>query len=84
MTYEDDMEEARRMASELRRSEEPVPPADYAAWDEEAIRLGHWKNGGPTPEARAVLGPRPMGPSRKASSRCESGKRDYCTCDTCF
>jgi hypothetical protein len=28
--------------------------------------------------------PRPPGPSRIPSVRCESGKRPYCTCDTCF
>lgn len=27
---------------------------------------------------------RPFGPNRKASDRCESGKRDYCSCDLCF
>lgn len=36
-------------------------------------------------EGREVLGfDRPAGPSRLASTRCESGKRNYCTCDTCF
>lgn len=36
-------------------------------------------------DGRALLGfDRPAGPSRKASDGCESGKRDYCTCDTCF
>jgi hypothetical protein len=25
-----------------------------------------------------------MAPSHKASDRCRSGKRDHCTCDTCF
>lgn len=25
-----------------------------------------------------------MMPSHTASSRCESGKRPHCTCDTCF
>jgi hypothetical protein len=24
------------------------------------------------------------GPDKKASSRCESGGRDFCTCDVCF
>jgi hypothetical protein len=28
--------------------------------------------------------PDAMGPSHKASDRCESGKRSHCTCDTCF
>ena len=28
--------------------------------------------------------PRPFGPSKKASPYCRSGRRDYCTCDTCF
>jgi hypothetical protein len=27
---------------------------------------------------------RPFGPDKFASERCASGKRDYCTCDTCF
>lgn len=27
---------------------------------------------------------RPMMPSHKASSGCESGSRNHCTCDTCF
>jgi len=27
---------------------------------------------------------RPFGPRRTASVRCASGKRNYCTCDTCF
>ena len=26
----------------------------------------------------------PMMPSHTPSSRCESGKRPHCTCDTCF
>lgn len=26
----------------------------------------------------------PMMPSHSASERCESGKRNHCTCDTCF
>jgi hypothetical protein len=26
----------------------------------------------------------PMMPRHMASSRCESGKRPHCTCDTCF
>lgn len=25
-----------------------------------------------------------FGPSHDASNGCESGKRDHCTCDTCF
>lgn len=28
--------------------------------------------------------PRPFGPSRKASSSCKSGGRDYCTCPICW
>jgi len=36
-------------------------------------------------DAEAMLGfMRPPGPNRKPSVRCESGKRPYCTCDTCF
>lgn len=27
---------------------------------------------------------RPPGPRRTPSPRCESGKRPYCACDTCF
>lgn len=27
---------------------------------------------------------REPGPYKYASARCESGRRDYCTCDTCF
>jgi hypothetical protein len=26
----------------------------------------------------------PMGPRHTASKRCESGKREHCTCDACF
>jgi len=26
----------------------------------------------------------PLAPSHRASSMCESGKRDHCTCDACF
>lgn len=26
----------------------------------------------------------PMAPSHNASSRCRSGQRNHCTCDTCF
>jgi len=38
------------------------------------------------PAAQRAMGnvPRPPGPSRHPSPRCESGKRLYCTCDTCF
>lgn len=28
--------------------------------------------------------PNVFGPTHKASSRCQSGKRPHCTCDTCF
>jgi len=28
--------------------------------------------------------PRPPGPNKYASPRCESGRKNYCTCDTCF
>ena len=34
--------------------------------------------------AVAIGNSRPAGPRRTASVRCESGKRPYCTCDTCF
>jgi hypothetical protein len=26
----------------------------------------------------------PFGPSHDASTRCQSGRRSHCTCDTCF
>lgn len=53
---------------------------DCYIWDKLAAVLGkeYMKN------------PRPMGPSREGSSRCQSfsiasgGHREYCTCDTCF
>jgi len=32
----------------------------------------------------ARYGADPMSPPHDASTRCESGKRDHCTCDTCF
>jgi hypothetical protein len=55
-------------------------------WDEAARAAGvNIDEPGYVWEARKVLGtPRPPGPSRHASERCESGKRLYCTCDTCF
>lgn len=59
------------------------PQSDPRAWDDMAITLG--VNPDNYVAARERLGfPRPFGPSRKASPRCKSGKRDYCTCDTCF
>jgi len=48
------------------------PRVSYIAWDNLADL-------GPVPTF-----PRPTGPSRTPSTRCESGKRPYCTCDTCF
>jgi hypothetical protein len=56
------------------------------AWDEAAIAAGvdlnafGWGRAG----AAALGEERPFGPSREPSERCESGKRPYCTCDTCF
>lgn len=35
-------------------------------------------------EASIQFGDRPFGPNKYASPRCESGGRNYCTCDTCF
>lgn len=55
-------------------------------WDEEAVAKGivlgapGWIKAG----AEALGRPRPFGPSPIASSRCQSGRRPYCTCDTCF
>ena len=34
--------------------------------------------------AAAIGHSRPPGPRRTPSVRCASGKRNYCTCDTCF
>jgi len=53
----------------------PTGP-DYMVWDQEAEAIG--------PDAVEVLGPRPFGPSKVASRFCKSGRRPYCTCDTCF
>jgi hypothetical protein len=64
----------------------PAAPYDIKAWDDAMLSLGLPMEGfGWMVRARERIGiPRPNGPSRKASDRCESGKLDYCTCDTCF
>jgi len=62
------------------------PRQSCVAWDTEAEKH-HVVIGEP---GYCVLGAvalgfgRPPGPSRIPSSRCASGKRPYCTCDTCF
>lgn len=62
------------------------PETNYVSWDAAAERAGvvigapSYLRGG-----RLALGfDRPPGPSRQASARCESGRRDYCTCDACW
>jgi hypothetical protein len=62
------------------------PRRDCVAYDlaaeEAGIQVGTfgWQHA-----AEIKLGfPRPFGPNRNPSPRCESGKRRYCTCDTCF
>ena len=62
------------------------PRTSYHAWDLAAeaagVVIGSF---GYVAAGRKLLGfDRPPGPSRVASTRCESGKRNYCTCDTCF
>ncbi len=61
---------------------------DCESKDEPAVDCFGWdalKAAGKTPKA-----PRPFGPHRDGSSLCRSGslaaggKREYCTCDTCF
>lgn len=63
------------------------PRNDCAAYDtlaEETHRIVV-DSPGWLPKAAAAIGyPRPCGPRRTPSPRCESGKRPYCTCDTCF
>ncbi len=57
---------------------------DGYEWDKEADRLvPDWENGRYF-EVVKLIGERPTCPSRRASAMCESGKRNYCTCDTCF
>lgn len=38
----------------------------------------------PAVEQVLATGERPFGPRHRASQRCQSGRRDHCTCDTCF
>lgn len=57
------------------------------AWDKIADRMmSDWESvyGGMVKAEKLVGFARPFGPNRKAGSGCESGKRDYCTCDSCF
>jgi hypothetical protein len=62
------------------------PKRFYTDWDTAAERAGivigapGWGLDG---EARLGF-PRPVGPYRTPSVRCESGKRPYCTCDICW
>lgn len=62
------------------------PQQDCKAWDDAAeaagIQIGSFGWGSDGEERLGF--PRPMGPNRIPSARCESGKRPYCTCDTCY
>ena len=61
------------------------PQYDVYAWDNLAESKGFdLKYPEQVGEATKMIGPRPFGPRKFASPRCESGKRNYCTCDTCF
>ena len=55
-------------------------------YDELAEALGvHVDSKGWGERAFIAIGVRrPFGPNKQASKNCESGHRDYCTCDTCF
>jgi hypothetical protein len=59
---------------------------DYYAWDAAAEAAGVVIGAfGYVADGRKILSvDRPMGPSKVPSSRCESGKRAYCTCSACF
>jgi hypothetical protein len=58
------------------------PEAWDAAADAAGVTIG---SPGYTREGARLLGfARPPGPSRTPSTRCRSGMRPYCTCDTCF
>lgn len=57
-----------------------------AEWDAAAAAAGIAVEPGDRMALVAIdtLGPRPFGPYPVASERCESGRRPYCTCSTCF
>ena len=59
---------------------------DPMAWDKlaEAAGVEIGRPGYERVGARLLGFERPFGPRREPSERCESGKRPYCTCDTCF
>ena len=59
---------------------------DPRKWDDEAERLGITLGSPGYMQIARMYGlpPRPMGPDKKASGNCQSGKRDYCSCDLCF
>lgn len=63
-----------------------VPDINYVEYDKLAEQSGITVDSpGWLRRAFETLGfGRPAGPRRTPSSRCESGKRPYCTCDTCF
>lgn len=62
------------------------PRTNCVAWDNAAEAQGIVIGApGYVRDGREKLGfDRPFGPSRIPSSRCESGKRPYCTCDLCW
>lgn len=63
------------------------PKQSEAAWDKlaDSLRPGWETEDGGHYAVRQQIGfGRPFGPRRLASDRCQSGKRNYCTCDTCF
>lgn len=59
----------------------------YDAQSEEAVlanrRFLRWRSRHCS-TCHAVLMENGHGPSHEPSSRCQSGKRAHCTCDTCF
>ena len=71
----------RRPGAPLKREGTVKHPweTDHRAWDQEKDRRRL-----DSQSATLELGPRPFGPMKRASDRCQSGRRDYCTCDTCF
>lgn len=61
--------------SEITRGERPLPPPDAVA-TADARKY---------PDCKTCQDPSQRGgPSHEPSSRCESGKRPHCSCDTCF
>lgn len=66
--------------------QEAMKESGWRAWDKLAEHLGlDPENPEQRAEARYRLGiARPVGPRKTASVRCQSGRRDYCTCDTCW